>query len=337
MRKQINQVRQSVLPTIIAAILIFSAFGSTFAQGQDFKVGEKIEYSPNCNNTNWTEGIIFALYPQYNQVGVREKPTEYFPQGSETAKNIKCVRHIVARQVNDATKDTDNKGNTDQTQKTSSLTKPKTNNTNGKGLMTKEEIIGYMRANGYTGGQPKRDSQICKDLIEQIKQRGVVEPFKIGDDVSPIRENGCLNSSETDVEDAVKYNVGAPKTFDWLTGTWLMSIIGGTVDYAPGDGNIYRKNESIAKLGFITINADGTYIWKVEPSDLPTKYVKGKWRKATDEEMGLRGGAGLILKKADESADWIVFKYVNQYLKGDNIDVQHLQERGAKRRIGDRK
>ena len=53
--------------------------------------------------------------------------------------------------------------------------------------------------------------------------------------------------------------------------------------------------------------------------------------------MRLRGGAGLVLQKADEGADWIVFKYVNQYIKGDHIDVQHLQERGAKRRIGDRK
>jgi hypothetical protein len=114
-----------------------------------------------------------------------------------------------------------------------------------------------------------------------------------------------------------------------------MYVVGGTVDTAPGDGYIYRKNESIAKLGFLTIDAGGTYTWKVEPSDPPARYVRGTWRKATAAEMRLQGGAGIVLQNAAEGRDWIAFKYQTRVPnKSERIDVQDLQYRGAHRRIG---
>ena len=73
-------------------------------------------------------------------------------------------------------------------------------------------------------------------------------------------------------------------------------VIGGVVDTAPGDGYIHRRNESIGKLGFLSISLKGTYTWKLSPSDPPAKYVKGSWRKATSEEIErLRGQPGITL------------------------------------------
>jgi hypothetical protein len=124
------------------------------------------------------------------------------------------------------------------------------------------------------------------DLVELIKRRGVKERLEAtnGD---PFGENGCNNATETDVIGATKRNLGAPTPINWLAGTWIMYVVGGTVDKAPGDGYIYRKNESIARLGFLNVNGNGTYIWKVNPSDPPAKYVNGTWRNATKEEMGI--------------------------------------------------
>jgi hypothetical protein len=171
-----------------------------------------------------------------------------------------------------------------------------------------------------------------------IKQRGVEEQLDVHkDDLSPFADNGCYNERSTDVVGASQSNIGAPTTMDWLNGTWVMYVIGGTVDTAPGDGYIYRKNESLAKLGFLTIDGGGTYTWKVDPTDPPAKYVKGTWRKATPEEMRVQGGAGLVLQHAAEGADWIVFKYMDPFNKADRVDVEHMQYRGAYRRIGWRK
>ena len=205
----------------------------------------------------------------------------------------------------------------------------------GVGLMTKDEILGYMRTHGFVNGVAKYDAQVCKDLIEQIKRRGVKEKFAIGkNDLSPIYSNGC-GTPDTDVTGAVEYNVGPPTTVAWLSATWLMYVIGGTVDTAPGDGYIYRTNESIGKLGFLAIGGNGTYTWKIYPDDPPAKYVKGTWRNATRQEMNLQGGAGIVLQNGPESTDWIVYKYMlPDPSKADRLDVQDLVYRGGHRRIG---
>ncbi len=96
-------------------------------------------------------------------------------------------------------------------------------------------------------------------IARSSAQEGV-SSYKLGERiVSPIDSNGG-GTFDTDVVGAAKYNVGPPTPFAWPAGTWLRYVIGGTVDAAPGDGYIYRKNESIAKLGFLNINGNGTYI-----------------------------------------------------------------------------
>jgi hypothetical protein len=128
-------------------------------------------------------------------------------------------------------------------------------------------------------------------------------------------------------------NLGAPIDENWLNATWQMYVLGGTVDYAKGDGWIYRKNESLAKVGWLTISGDGSYTWKVNPADPPSKYIKGTWRNASAEEMDLQGGAGIILQTAADGRDWLVKKYMDPFSKADRIDVKETGPAGY-RRIG---
>jgi hypothetical protein len=201
--------------------------------------------------------------------------------------------------------------------------------------LAKQEIIGYMRARAYAGDQPTHDVNVCRALVELIKARGVEAPLQPGyDDLAPFADNGCYAAQDTDVVAATRSNIGAPVATNWLMGTWAMYVLGGTVDFAAGDGWVYRKNESLAKLGALTLNADGSYVWKVEPGDPPEKYVRGRWRAATASEMNVQGGAGIVLLHAAEGADWIVFKYMDASNKAERVEVEHLQSRGAYRRIG---
>jgi hypothetical protein len=303
------------------------------AQDAAFKVGDKVEFKPNQFQDKWEEGTIVKVLPEttpgLRQVVIRHaspyNPT-YFP---EEAYSVEFVRHV--QPAGAAVKDREQAAREDEEAQSG-------NAAAGGGVMTKAEVIGYMRSHGYANGRPKHDAQVCKDLVATIKQRGVEERLDVGkDDLSPFADNGCYNEQATDVVAASQSNIGAPTTMDWLNGTWIMYVVGGTVDTAPGDGYIYRKNESVAKLGFLTINGSGTFTWKVEPSDPPAKYAKGTWRKATPDEMKLQGGAGIVLQHAAEGADWIVFKYMDPFNKADRVEVEHMQYRGSYRRIGWRK
>jgi hypothetical protein len=40
------------------------------------------------------------------------------------------------------------------------------------------------------------------------------------------------------------------------------------------------------------------------------------------------------LQKAAEGSDWLVFKYMNPYAKGDAIDMRQIYTTGGYRRIG---
>lgn len=345
MRERTN-LRPLALAALLAALLL-PLVSSAQEDINSFKVGERVEYKDSSYPESWKEGTVVKVQPEYKQVVVRWDPRADYPSYThdgvstyEQAYSISDVRHIKARTAERAAPtgggniDAPAGGNDGETNNRPEKAPVAAAAGTGTGLMTKQEILGYMRTHGYSNGQPKKDPQVCKDLIEQIKRRGVRERLEVGkDDLSPIYANGCA-TFDTDVAQATSYNIGPPTTLDWLKGTWNMTVTGGTVDTAPGDGYIYRRNESFAKLGFLTINANGTYTWKVDPSDPPSKYVHGTWRKATPEEMKLQGGAGVVLQKAAEGRDWIAYKYMDPFSKADRIDVQDLQYRGSYRRIG---
>ena len=304
---------------IVRGLVVGSAFCfAAFAQDvSSYRVGESVEYKASSYPETWKHGTVVKLSPEYKQLIVRWDPGDY-PTMYQQAYSVTDVRHVGAP----------------ATAPVAAPARPAAAPTlavTGAPL-TKAEVLADFRA----AARGEKDLDACRAVIAQIKARGVVEPLGASDDVQPIAAAGCFGAQDTDVVAASRTNIGAPVGTSWLAGTWAMYVLGGAVDTLHSDGWIYRQNESIAKLGALKIANDGTYDWKVEPSDPPEKHVRGHWRLATAAEMVLQGGAGIVLEHAAEGADWIAFKRMTPGTAAttDSIEVEHLQSRGSYRRIG---
>ena len=306
------------------------------APAQSYHAGDHVEFKPNQFQEIWEEGVIVKVLPESSpglrQVVVRHvHPSPYNPTYyPEEAYSVQFVRPAgsaagaPAEPVDEA-----NASNAANARKEANATSAAnaaapadTALPAGAGPMTRQEILAYLRSHGYANGQPRHDVAPCRAIIEAIRRRGVVERLEAGrDDLAPIADNGCFGAQDTDVVAATQANLGAPTTPDWLAGTWVLYVVGGTVDTAHDDGWVYRRNESIAKFGFVEIAADGTYTWKLEPDDPPARYLHGRWRPATRAEMGLQGGAGIVLQHAAEGADWIAFKYMDPHNPAERFEL----------------
>jgi hypothetical protein len=316
-------------PTMLFVLIILTVLATgvhTFAQKTDYRPGDRIMYKANPNKDVWEEGTFVKKTYDGSQPVVRFKPDQYFPNGWEQAlASWDQIRPYQAATQNP-------KANNDPPVRTVPQTPRNTTPAGGgKGVMTKEEVLAYMRE--HTNGA-KQDPQVCKDLIEIIKRRGVKERLHYGkDDVSPITKNGCSYVG-TDVMAAVDSNLGAPTTLGWLTGTWKLAIWGINNKYVNTNTGRVVTHDVVGAAGSLTINANGTYTWRAEPE---SKVYQGTWRNATAQEMVYQGGTGLVLHNAVEGTDWIVYKKMSQ--DGDDLDrleVENLKYRGSDRYVGTR-
>ena len=286
------------------------------AQDTDFKPGEKVEYRESDYATEWKEGVVVKILPGNTHVLIRSKPDQWFKDGLEQAFVFSRVRRIANRPVNQPTT------NANVVEKNIDNAKTETAKTDGKGLMTKEEIFSYLKTNLPKAPDDPNAAGVSRELVKEIKRRGV-EYFKVEDrDIYNVFMR--YDPRHDQVVMAIRENYGAPPSQSWLTGTWKMTVVDVGYNYSIG-----------AKAGFLTINKNGTYQWKPGPSDA---VINGKWREATDKEMWHQGGAGIVLLKGEDGDDWIARKSTNRELKGDHIDVALLDMtyRGGKRRIGRR-
>jgi hypothetical protein len=331
---------------LVLISLITFAIGLVAAPQTQFTVGQRIEYKDKSYPAEvWKEGTIVKVMPEYNQVLVRWDPRDDYPSYThngvssyEQAYSMDNVRPIKPKTQKAAAGNNGGKGKKGNAKSNGkkNAAKPKpANNAGGKGLMSKQEILGYMKTHGYVNGQPKKDLQVCRDLIEIMKKRGVREPLRAGtDDLSPINDNACAGGVNTDVTEASVVNLGVPPTINWLAGTWTLTVFGDTVYTAPGNGYIYRHGPKTGTQGSLTISAKGSYTW----NDGKGHLIKGAWRYATSQEMKMQGGAGIVLRKAAQGRDWLVFKYQSRVPnKTDRIEVEDLQYGGSSRWIGWRK
>lgn len=323
---------------IVVISLITFTVGLVAAQKAQFTVGQRIEYKDKSYPVEvWKEGTIVKVMSEYHQVLVRWDPRDDYPAYThngvstyEQAYNMDDVRMVTPKTK---TKAPAKNGGKDK-KKNNAKPKP-ANNAGGTGLMSKQEILGYMKTHGYVNGQPKKDLQVCRDLIEIMKKRGVREPLSAGkDDLSPINDNACAGGLNTDVTEASVVNQGVPPTINWLSGTWTLTVFGDTIYTAPGDGYIYRHGPKAGKQGSLTISTNGGYTW----NDGKGHLIKGAWRNATPKEMKMQGGTGIVLRHAAQGRDWLVFKYQSRVPnKSDRIEVEDLQYGGSSRWIGWRK
>ena len=322
--------RENVCGMAVGVLIAFIMLSTqSMAQNDDksFKVGDKIEYKEGYEpRETWSEGTIDRIDTTYGGVIVRTTAgVTFFIKTTD-------VRHLKTHPNPGAVNVGENLVVDQQTVPPNNRPLPADT---GEGLMTKEEITGIFRSSP----RANTDRQFCKDLIEQIKRRGVKEQFsQKDDDLTPLSNSKCwYQSPETNVHEAIDYNLGPPVTLRWLeAGPWKLTTIGATVDTAHGNGDIYRQNEAYGKLGFLTIDGGGTYIWKVYPTDPPAKYIHGAWRNTTTEELGLRGGDGIVLKSGFQGDDWIVFKNLDEPHPGNGIEIRSVQQGVGKRYFGSR-
>ncbi|MDQ4120827.1 MAG: hypothetical protein M3209_05215 [Acidobacteriota bacterium] len=302
---------------ILTLLILVTCSAITFAQKKDYKPGEKIEYlAATYPKEVWEEGVFVKASYDGSQPIIRQKPDQWNKDGFQTAFQWEKIRPLSPR----ADKETAT-ANKVETQKPENQPKPfAASDSDVKGLMTKAEIIEYLKTRVGTDGPHPKKAQVSKELVEMIKRRGV--DFRLPyTDLHQISQVGG-NDTTYDIKSAIEYNYGAPTKQSWLMGTWKMAIVDVGYNYSIG-----------AKAGFLTINKNNTYQWKPGPNDT---IINGKWREATEEEMKLQGGEGIVLLKGESGDDWLVRKAVNPNFKTDHIDIWHLQYGGAQRRIGRR-
>lgn len=183
----------------------------------------------------------------------------------------------------------------------------------GSGPLSKQQIIGYLRANvGTDGAHPKKEA-INAIVVAAIKKRGV--NFKsTWQDLPEFMKAGA----DTTVRYALQDNYGAPVPLQWLIGPWELQFTNAT--------GFFASRDSAAKMGFVSIEPGHTYIWKIHQDDPPNLWIDGKWRDATPEEMKYQGGAGLVLLNGEQHYDWIVHKDQTAE-SGEWINVADIQTR----------
>lgn len=314
------------IPTmrVVLAFCVFMAAGSaTTANAQEYKPGQKVEYKAQRYPEKWEIGTVEYMAPGGKQVIIREKPTEFFPQGSTRAYSLDEVRPL-AQEGNRAQEPAPDPRARDERVDESGNRAPAGE---GSGLMTTQEILSHLQIR--LGDKPfqvdyaKREA-IFKELARTIMRRGVNFRYETLSQFS--NDLGRFGALST-VIFPIQANYGAPTKQAWYVGTWNTSVT-----------SVGRRVIIGAKTGFLTVNANGTYVWKLYPTDLPATYVKGSWRKATPEEMAVsyQGGDGLVLLKGKEGYDWLVRQDRETTLPGDwawiaNLDARAQRESGKRR------
>jgi len=311
MKKQINR-QQIVSLILMTAALLFIADIQAFAQKKDYKPGEKIEYN---NYGTWEEATFVEPTPDGSQPIIREKPNQFHKDGFQRATSWADIRPLTAK--------TTNKVPVKDTEADNNAITPETTTDFGTGLMTQEQVLSFLQAKigdkAFTN--PPREAEIRKELAEMIKARGVNFRFdSTSDFFRNLAKYGAITS---DVSFPLTYNYGEPTKEKELMGAWNLGKIGAAVDYVKNN-RVYRQGEiGVANVGTLSINANGTYIWKAGTKDS----TGGKWRKATKAEMSSEGGDGIVLLKAKGEYDWLVTKDRRTKLKGEWIGISELGTR----------
>lgn len=307
-----ENVRLNILAVFTLAILPLMAI----AQPGQYKVGDKIEY---LDYGKWeTGGTYVGATPGNKQPLIRKKPNEFYPDGSQTAWEWDKIRPAPA-----APKD---RPPVDPIEPKDPPGKDKPIDNGGdKGdgcaaILTEADVLGYLQKN--LGNDPFRDSikkeRTEKALAKMVRDCGVNFRYQT---LSPFADKLSKYGAISTTIFPLLANFGPPTKQAWYIGTWL---------------NNQQSEDAwliiASKTGFLTIAADGTYIWKLYANDPPAKYVKGRWRPATDEEMAVsyQGGAGVVLLGAKQGYDWIVRQDRETPLKGRWIVIANINSRSQR-------
>lgn len=294
-------------------LLAMLTLGSAAAMVQPYKPGEIVEYKASNFPEQWERGQIIREIPGGTQYLVREKPSQFFPEGFERAYATDAIRKpqaIAPAQPPAAARPA-------PTSPVPAAPIPKPAPTAArsapapapgvtlpppKGLLDKEHVIAYARqVIGPDPWGPKRD-QALGQIRDYIKQHGT--SFTVDDDFNA--RMTAQSTSFSHITWAVNSNHGpAPKLADYVGRYELTAANRGSRSYDRSGGTVkVTTTDSQAKSGKLEIKADGTYVWDVLGGDPPAKWLRGTWREVKPEEnQPWEGGAAIWLEKAKQGYD----------------------------------
>jgi len=313
----LQRIGSFVLMTIA---LLFIADIQTSAQKKDYKPGEKIEWKSSNYPETWEEATFIRATPDGSQPIIREKPNEFHKEGFQRGTSWADIRPLSPKPNNKSPVNDSRKENPVNDKETNNKEQTETTN-DGGGLMTQAEVLSFLQTKlGDKPFQNPRREEIKKELAEMIKQRGL--DFRFDSSTDFYNKLGKYGAT-SEITFPLRDNYGEPTKQSWLMGAWNLGKIGAAVDYVKNN-RVYRQGEiGVGNVGTLTLNANGTYIWK----SAANQSTNGKWRKATREEMKSQGGDGIILLKAKSGYDWIVSKNRATTLKGEWIFISELGTR----------
>ncbi|MBP9663841.1 MAG: hypothetical protein KBD94_04420 [Pyrinomonadaceae bacterium] len=292
-----------------AVVCVFAAcfILTVSVQGQqgDFKPGDRIDY---LDYGKWeTGGTFVGETPGGKQPIIRKRPNEYDAQGSQTAWDWERIRPAAGAKPPAQPPAPQPPRNPPRQQ---DPPPPPANDPPEQGgdedggerngcaaVLTQDDVAGFLRRKLGTQKpfEWQKKERVENELAGMIRDCGLGFRFVNNDAFSAKLDQDFYPNTTT--RSPLMANFGPPTPKGWYNGTWLLTTQ--SEDYWL---------IVAAKAGFLTINANGTYIWKNGPTDPPARYVKGNWREATVDEMRVayQGGAGIVLLNAVGGDDWIV-------------------------------
>ena len=287
------------------------------AAAQAYQPGDVIEYKVRgAWPVKWERGVFIRELPGGKQVLIHEKPSEFFPKGPEIAFDPLEIRRPGAPAPNPAVPGT--KAPADPVGPLPLPPRPREPKRGGAeaalprdcpagGLMGKEEVISFA---GATIGadpwkNPPRDENLAR-IRDCIRTRGA--SFTADADFDA--RMSAQSSLSSHIGWAVNSNRGPhPKVEDYV-GSWLLRAAnrGSRSEGTDRSGRAtVTTTDSQAESGQLTINADGTYVWKMGRRDPENQWLRGQWREVKPGEGNTwEGGPALWLMQAKQGFDYMV-------------------------------
>jgi hypothetical protein len=281
--------------------------------------GDTVEYKAERFPEKWEVGTVVRPLPGGTQVLIREKPTQFFPEGFERAYSLADIRAVGQQPPVP-------KAAPAPAAAAARPTAPAASPAAGAagGPMTQPEVIAFLRARLGDGdpfaSNPARE-QALQQLRQEVLRRGVSFRYAaIGTFSNELGKFGALSN----VTAPLAQNFGPPGTAAALMGKWLLLKVGATTTVSRG-GQLYQRQEFAGNADALIINADGSYLWGS---------IKGRWRRATAEELAKsdKGGEGVVLLRGKSGADWLAFHRDEGGPEGRGIKITDLETRNLRER-----
>ncbi len=293
--------------------------------------GEQVEYKAVNWPETWEKGVCIKELPGGTQVLIREKPSQFFPEGFERAYALADVRPA-GQAAPDPAAGPQAGPPPAPVARLTPAPNPQAGPAapaggGGNGLMSEAEVLGFLKQRLGEGDpfmNPRREA-VLRELREEVLRRGVdFHNHAIGTFANEIGKYGALSN----VHFALNDNFGPPAKQAELMGKWELMKVGATTNFERG-GDLYQRQEYAGLAGSLTLNAGGTYVW-----NSPSGVFRGNWRAATTAEMvqSDKGGEGVVLLGAKSGVDWLVHKRTEEGQEGTGIMIRDLATRNLRER-----